>query len=76
MDTLDELRECVEALGREAGKFFEKGNKAAGVRARQHAQELKRLTQVLREKIQEAKTPPEPRERSQPVVPAFEEPHL
>lgn len=55
MEKMDELRACVEAVGRDAGKFFEKGNKAAGVRARKHLQECKRLSGELRVVIQESK---------------------
>lgn len=63
MEKLQELRDCVEALGREAGKFFENGNKAAGVRARRHVQELKEIVQSLRETIQKTKMAQESQER-------------
>ena len=36
-------------------KFYNKGNKAAGTRARKHLQDLKNLSQVIRKEIQEKK---------------------
>lgn len=53
---LMELRECVETVNKDASKFFEKGNKAAGVRARKHLQELKTIAQELRVLIQKCKS--------------------
>jgi hypothetical protein len=42
-------------VGKDSSKFFEKGNKAAGTRARKNLQELKKLAQELRVAIQDAK---------------------
>lgn len=55
MAKLNELRECVDDISKDAGKFFEKGNKAAGVRARKKLQLLKTLSQELRVNIQKCK---------------------
>jgi hypothetical protein len=51
METLEQIKSLVEALSSETTKFFEKGNKSAGTRARKTAQELKDLMQVLRKEI-------------------------
>lgn len=51
-----ELRECVETVNKDASKFFEKGNKAAGVRARKYLQQLKLIAQELRVLIQQCKS--------------------
>lgn len=45
----------MQDLSRDANKFFEKGNKAAGVRARKKLQQLKSLSQELRVNIQKCK---------------------
>lgn len=52
---LNELRECVDDVSKDAAKFFDKGNKAAGVRARKKLQTLKALAQDLRVSIQKCK---------------------
>lgn len=52
---LNELRECVDDVSKDAAKFFDKGNKAAGVRARKKLQMLKSLAQDLRVNIQKCK---------------------
>jgi hypothetical protein len=51
METLEQIKSLVETLSSETTKFFEKGNKSAGTRARKTAQELKDLMQVLRKEI-------------------------
>lgn len=55
MDKYSELARCVENIERDAEKFFNNGNKAAGTRARKHLQELKQLAQDLRVLIQDTK---------------------
>jgi len=52
--SMDALLKEFEALKGEYEKF-ERGNKAAGTRARKHLQEIKRISQELRTQIQEAK---------------------
>lgn len=56
MDKLSVLTELLESIGKDAEKFFHKGNKAAGTRARKNLQELKKVAQELRVEIQDAKT--------------------
>lgn len=55
MEKLAQLKETVDTIGKDSSKFFEKGNKAAGTRARKNLQELKKLAQELRVAIQDAK---------------------
>lgn len=45
----------MDAVSKDSTKFFEKGNKAAGTRARKNLQELKKLAQELRVAIQDTK---------------------
>lgn len=53
---LQEIRECVDNIATDGAKFFDKGNKAAGVRARKALQDLKTLAQELRVAIQRCKS--------------------
>lgn len=55
MEKLGALKETVDSVGKDSSKFFEKGNKAAGTRARKSLQELKKLAQELRVAIQAEK---------------------
>ena len=55
MDKYNELAECVATIEKDARKFFDNGNKAAGTRARKNLQQLKKLAQDLRVIIQETK---------------------
>ena len=50
METLELLKEKMEALSVDTSKFF-KGNKSAGTRARKLSQEMKALLQTLRTEI-------------------------
>ena len=52
---LNAIEEIWEAAKADADKFYEKGNSAAGKRARGYAQEMKKLLQELRIDIQEKK---------------------
>lgn len=51
MDTLSKLKEMVENLSVDTGKFFDNNNKSAGIRARKTAQQIKNLCQDLRKEI-------------------------
>jgi hypothetical protein len=53
METLEKIKALTEELSTETTKFFQKGNKSAGTRARQVSQQLKTLLQTLREEILE-----------------------
>lgn len=55
MEKLQNLKEVMDAVSKDSTKFFEKGNKAAGTRARKNLQELKKLAQELRVAIQDTK---------------------
>mmetsp|Transcript_17915 Transcript_17915/g.35011 ORF Transcript_17915/g.35011 Transcript_17915/m.35011 type:complete len:160 (+) Transcript_17915:148-627(+) len=55
MEKINELKECVEKISKQAHKFFEKNNKASGVRARKELQKCKRLSQEIRMGIQKSK---------------------
>lgn len=55
MSRVEEIRNLVDDATAEMEKFYEKGNKAAGTRARKNLQELKKLAQEIRLEIQEQK---------------------
>jgi len=55
MDRIAALRDCVEKISKDAYKFFEKNNKAAGVRARKKLQKCKKQAQEIRNLIQKSK---------------------
>lgn len=54
MNTLDQINQVVATLNEEKAKF-DKGNKAAGTRARKAAQELKVLCASIRTEISASK---------------------
>jgi hypothetical protein len=55
MSRIDEIKELMAGLEEDLVKFYDKGNKAAGTRARKQLQELKKLSQDIRLEIQEMK---------------------
>ena len=55
MSRVSELQTLVESVSSEMEKFYEKGNKAAGTRARKGLQDLKKLAQDMRLEIQSKK---------------------
>lgn len=55
MSRVDDLKNLVEDTTSEMEKFYDKGNKAAGTRARKNLQELKKLAQDIRLEIQSMK---------------------
>lgn len=55
MDKFNELETKILALKEEAKKFFENGNKSAGTRLRKGLQEVKTLSQDLRNLVTETK---------------------
>jgi hypothetical protein len=55
MSRVSELQTLVESVSSEMEKFYEKGNKAAGTRARKGLQDLKKLAQDIRLEIQAKK---------------------
>ena len=52
---LEQLQETLDSIQEDAAKFNEKGNKAAGTRARKGLQDLKKLAQDIRLEIQSKK---------------------
>lgn len=55
MSRVEEIKNLVEETAEEMTKFYDKGNKAAGTRARKGLQELKKLAQEIRLEIQDIK---------------------
>lgn len=55
MSRFDEVKNMVTELEEDLDKFYEKGNKAAGTRARKQLQDLKKLSQDIRLEIQDIK---------------------
>jgi len=55
MSRVDELKGLVDSVSAEMEKFYDKGNKAAGTRARKGLQDLKKLSQDIRLEIQSKK---------------------
>tara|TARA_R110000787_G_scaffold270650_2_gene377667 strand:+ start:6982 stop:7155 length:174 start_codon:yes stop_codon:yes gene_type:complete len=53
METLQQIKEVVEAMSVDTTKFFDTGNKSAGIRARKAAQDIKTLCQTIRKEILE-----------------------
>lgn len=54
-DTHDNIVEAIDTYLEENAKFLEKGNKAAGTRARKALMDLKKLATERRKEIQEQK---------------------
>ncbi|MTI87020.1 MAG: histone H1 [Balneolaceae bacterium] len=55
MSRMDDINEIVNELQVDMEKFYEKGNKAAGTRARKHLMSLKKLAHEVRQEIQAKK---------------------
>jgi len=55
MNRLDELKNFITTMEEDFQKFYDKGNAAAGTRARKALQELKRLASDIRNDIQSKK---------------------
>nr|UXY87345.1 histone H1 [Cryptomonas sp.] len=55
MEKITVLKDCVDKIAKDAYKFFEKNNKAAGVRARKKLQKCKKCAQEIRNLIQKSK---------------------
>lgn len=55
MSRMDEINEIVSDLQTAMDKFYNKGNKAAGTRARKHLMALKNISHEVRQEIQERK---------------------
>lgn len=55
MSRFDDIKNVIESVEDDMSKFYEKGNKAAGTRARKGLQELRKLAQEVRLEIQDIK---------------------
>jgi hypothetical protein len=55
MSRIDEVKNLMVELEGDLDKFYNKGNKAAGTRARKQLQDLKKLSQDIRLEIQDMK---------------------
>lgn len=55
MSRFDEITSIITGIEDDMVKFYEKGNKAAGTRARKGLQGLKKLAQEVRLEIQDIK---------------------
>lgn len=55
MSRIDEVKNLMTDLEVDLEKFYDKGNKAAGTRARKQLQALKKLSQDIRLEIQDIK---------------------
>lgn len=55
MSRIEEVKNLMTELEEDMEKFYDKGNKAAGTRARKQLQDLKKLSQEIRLEIQEIK---------------------
>lgn len=55
MSRFDDIKNVIEGVEDDMKKFYEKGNKAAGTRARKGLQELRKLAQKVRLEIQDIK---------------------
>lgn len=51
MEKFNELKTLIASLEEDASKFYEKNNKAAGVRLRKGLQDIKVLSQDLRKDV-------------------------
>lgn len=55
MSRIEEIKGLMTELEDDMEKFYDKGNKAAGTRARKQLQDLKKLSQEIRLEIQAKK---------------------
>jgi len=55
MSRIAQMKSLIEQLEPDLVKFYEKGNKAAGTRARKTLQDVKKVSQEIRLEIQEMK---------------------
>ena len=55
MSRFEDIKNLIEGFEGDMVKFYEKGNKAAGTRARKGLQELRKLAQEVRLEIQDIK---------------------
>lgn len=54
-DRYQQLKDLIDSFEQDFQKFYDKQNKAAGVRVRKHMQELRQLAQDIRGEVQDMK---------------------
>ncbi len=54
-DRYQQLKDLVDSFEQDFSKFYDKQNKAAGVRVRKHMQELRQFAQDVRSEVQTLK---------------------
>ncbi len=55
MNRFQQIKEIIDRVEEDFGKFYEKNNKAAGTRIRKAMQELKNLATDIRKEVQNMK---------------------
>jgi hypothetical protein len=55
MDRFNQLKELIDSFEKDFDKFYQKENKAAGVRVRKNMQQLRQVAQEIREEVQNMK---------------------
>lgn len=55
MSRIAQMKSLIDELEPDLVKFYQKGNKAAGTRARKTLQEIKKVSQEIRLEIQDMK---------------------
>ncbi len=55
MSLYEDLKAKIDEIEEDVGKFYDKGNNAAGTRIRKTMQEVKALAQDIRKEVQERK---------------------
>lgn len=62
MDRFNQLKELIDSFEKDFDKFYNKENKAAGVRVRKNMQQLRQVAQEIREEVQNMKKADAPKE--------------
>ena len=55
MSKYDDLKAKVDGIVEDVGKFYDKGNNAAGTRIRKAMQDVKAIAQDIRKEVQQRK---------------------
>ena len=55
MERFNQLKSLIDSFEKDFEKFYDKENKAAGVRVRKHMQTLRSFAQQIREEVQTMK---------------------
>ena len=60
MNRYEELQALIRTFEKDFTKFYDKGNKEAGIRLRKQMQTLRAFAKQVRDEVQERKDAPEP----------------